>query len=239
MIRSRGAGRKELATNDETSQALKAEIDAWINDPANADFFKAEEDLGTDRGSRLLAPSDPLVITAAQYLASVPTNFTPIDTAKYMIRTIPPGELMEWPPDRPGVRLPANPLIVAFFSATRTNPAQGDETAWCAAFVCWVLRHCGKPYPNSAGSKSFRNFAGLPETADPQPGDLVVFQNLRHPDNGHVTFFDGFVDGAKSEVWCVGGNQGNRLSRVKFQVQGPLLRVVSYRTGPDIRPARV
>lgn len=213
---------------------LESEIQAWINDPAHSDFFKVPGDRGTNRGSLRLAPSDARVRWAANYLASVPTNLTPIDTAKHMIRTVPAQYIMEWPPDTPTARLPANPLIVAFFSATKTDPVQGDETAWCAAFVCWTLRHCGAPYPNNAGSKSFRDFATLPATEAPQVGDIVVFKNQRNPDKGHVTYFDGFVAASKKRVWCVGGNQGNRLSRKPFAVNGTSLRLVSYRTGQKL-----
>jgi hypothetical protein len=215
----------EISLDD--TAALANEIRSWISDPAHADYFKLPADRGTNRGSGKLAPSDERVKWAAQYLASVPTNLTPIDTAKYMIKTIPSQYIMEWPPDTPMAKLPANPLIIAFFSATKTDPVQGDETAWCAAFACWTLRHCGEPYPNSAGSRSFRDFAKLPATNSPETGDLVVFKSQSRPDNGHVAFFE--------KVWCVGGNQGNRLSRKPFSVATGDLRVVSYRTGEGLR----
>ncbi|WP_420360013.1 CHAP domain-containing protein [Agrobacterium vitis] len=117
---------------------------------------------------------------------------------------------------------------MAFFAATKTAPYQGDETAWCAAFVCWVLKHCGKAYSNDAGSRSFRSFAPLPATTTPVVGDLVVFKHLSHPSQGHVAFFDGFADDAKTKVWCLGGNQGNRISRKPFTVAKGDLRVDSY-----------
>ena len=207
-------------------------IKEWVNDPAHADYFKTRDDIVGEKGSLVLAPSDARVKEAARLLSSVPTTSLPIDTAKYMIKNLPPGYKMEWPKDTPTAKMPANPLIVAFFSATRTDPVDGDQTAWCAAFMCWTLRRCGKPYPNNAGSKSFRDFKALPSTDDPQPGNLVVFKNASHPDNGHVAFFDGFTDATKSKVWCVGGNQHDELSRRPFPVSGNL-HVVSYRTVPS------
>jgi uncharacterized protein (TIGR02594 family) len=221
--------------NPSEARAIEDEIKSWIHDPNHADYFKQQADQGTDRGSLQLAPSDERVKWAASYLAALPTDLTPIDIAKYMIRTVPSQYIMEWPADTPTARLPANPLIVAFFSATKTDPAQGDETAWCAAFVCWTLRHCGAPYPNAAGSRSFRNYAPLPATTSPEIGDLVVFQNQSSPDQGHVAYFDGFVDADKTKVWCVGGNQGNRLSRKPLFVSKGDLRVVSYRSGEALR----
>jgi len=207
-------------------------IEDWINDPAHARFFDPPNVSETQRGSLILRPGSPDVSWAANYMAQLPTNLQPIDLAKRMMQTIPARYIMEWPPDTPGHRRPANPLIVAFFAATRTEPFQGDETAWCAAFACWTLKHSGRPYPNSAGSASFRDFSALPSTVDPQVGDLVVFKHRNRPANGHVAYFDGFTDATKGRVWCVGGNQGNRISRVSFAVAHSEMFVHSYRSVP-------
>jgi len=205
-----------------------SDIESWIKDPAHSNYFDPPKVSQTQRGSLILAPTDAMVKKASQILAGVPANLSPIETARWMMNKVPADFTMEWPPDTPAHKLPANPLIVAFFAATKTAPYQGDETAWCAAFVCWVLNHCGKPYSNDAGSKSFRKFAPLPPTTTPVIGDIVVFKHLSSPNQGHVAFFDGFADDAKTKVWCLGGNQGNRISRKAFTVAKGDLRVDSY-----------
>src|SRR5206468_1857473 len=95
-------------------------------------------------------------------------------------------------------------------------PDQGDQTAWCAAMVCWTLQHAGvvPHHPNSAGSIDFRDWAT--RTDDPQPGDIVVFKSKSQPAHGHVAFFDGFSNAEKSKLYLLGGNQANRISRANW-----------------------
>lgn len=219
-------------TGSYSRPAEAAAMEAWITDPDNAQYFDPPKVSGPQRGTLILRPGAPEVAWAAGYVADLPAIAQPVDLAKYMIRTIPANHIMEWPPDTPGHRRPANPLIIEFFQATRTKPYAGDETAWCAAFACWTLRRCGRAFPNSAGSASFRDFAALPQTTDPVIGDLVVFKHRDRPANGHVAYFDGFVDRTKRRVWCVGGNQGNRISRSSFTVAHSEMFVHSYRSVP-------
>jgi uncharacterized protein (TIGR02594 family) len=110
----------------------------------------------------------------------------------------------EWP-----VR--ANPLIVGFFKATDYGKPSGDTTAWCAAFVNWVLVRAaiGKvvsPEPTrSAASSSFRNWGD--EAVNPIEGDIAVFRNTAgDPNFGHVAFFLQYNED-KSHVLILGGNQ--------------------------------
>lgn len=218
-----------LTAKAEEDKNVEAEIKQWIERPENSVYFDPVNVPDDQRGSKILAPDDARVKKAAAILAAVPTGLSPIETARWMMNKIPADFTMEWPPDTPQNKLPANPLIVAFFAATKTKPFKGDETAWCAAFACWVLKHCGKPYTNNAGSSSFRDFAALPKVDAPAIGDLVVFRRQSDPIFGHVAFFDGFVDTAKTRVWCLGGNQGNKISRKPFSVVGGDLRLHSYR----------
>lgn len=216
--------RAQIVSGDSSAAA----IEAWIADPAHAAFFDPPNLNEVQKGSLILRPSNPDVVWAANYMAQLPTNLQPIDLAKRMMQTVPAKYIMEWPVDTPGHRKPANPLIVGFFAATKTEPVQGDETAWCAAFACWTLKHSGRSFPNSAGSASFREYGPLPKTSDPQVGDLVVFKHQNRPGNGHVAYFDGFTDATKGRVWCVGGNQGNRISRTSFAVAHSEMFVHSY-----------
>lgn len=99
----------------------------------------------------------------------------------------------------------ANPLIVGFFSMTNTLPSQGDQTAWCAAFVNFCLYAAGKPTKFSALSGAFRSYGD--NTSTPKPGDLVVFQKPGVDGRkgfGHVGFF---LSRSGSNILVLGGNQ--------------------------------
>jgi uncharacterized protein (TIGR02594 family) len=187
------------------------------------------------KGSLILPVEDPRVVRAANFLARVPSDKPPIEVVKYMIRELPEGERMEWPRDTPDNRRPANPIIIAFFAATRTEPFQGDQTAWCAAIACWALQRAGLPHPRSAGSRAFRTYGE--ETRDPRPGDVACFINKRDPIQGHVGFFNGFTDATRQRIQLVGGNQSDRISDLPWPLDGRDLRLHSYRTAPGLRSA--
>ncbi|MFS8123284.1 hypothetical protein QD336_12765 [Rhizobium sp. BR 250] len=123
-----------------------------------------------DRGTE--APYMAEIALARKILALSPTNCRPIDVANYFL-SVKNGEMDdvfgsdtssycdEWP-----VR--ANPIIVSFFDATLLRKPEGDQTAWCAAFINWCIERSrqgktpqGKLLPStqSAASASFRSWA--------------------------------------------------------------------------------
>jgi CHAP domain len=145
-------------------------------------------------------PSDDEKNKAHEILLQSPFGVAPIDIAQYFL-SVGAGAygvnlrpfVREWP-----VR--ANPLIAHFFSSTLTK-AEGDTTAWCAAFVNWCLLRShattadeigaspgyysisGKSFPddnlrkystNNASSGSFRCWT---EITSPKRGDIVVFKD--------------------------------------------------------------
>ena len=145
----------------------------------------------------------------------------------------------EWP-----VR--ANPLIVRFFDATQIRVPEGDQTAWCAAFINWVLqaRLTGTDirYPPtlSAGSQSFRTWGE--QTDNPVEGDIVVFKNTAPGEEwrGHVGFFVAFNED-RTKVLVLGGNQrpGDRtntgeINRSWWLIDGRSQDLHSFRTSPDL-----
>lgn len=217
-------------------RSIYDEINKWTTDPQNSAYFDPPNEPEM-KGSLVLAPSNQAVIAAAKLLASVPTNLPPIGIVKYMIKNFPDPNKMEWPKDTPGHRKPANPVIIAFFAATATKPTQGDQTAWCAALVCWALQHAGLPQPHNAASAKFRSWDGTTKTDDPQKGDLIVFKSVSDPAHGHVTFFDGFVDSKKTAVWCVGGNQSDAINRKSFSLHSKSLELDGFRTATGYRMA--
>ncbi|MCB5205119.1 hypothetical protein LH464_21870 [Neorhizobium sp. T786] len=195
-----------------------------------SDFIAAEPQLFRElpggKGSLVLPPEHRLVLHAADFLSQVPVEPKPIDSARYIMDSHP---VLEWPPDVGELEKPANPIIIAFFAATRTQPYDGDQTAWCAAFLCWTLEHCGFASPRSAGSKSFREFHHFPLVEDPGIGDIVIFKNRTRPAQGHVAFFDGFANDDKDQIVCLGGNQANSLSRKVFRRRSNSLNLVGFR----------
>jgi len=209
--------------------AIDRMIRSWRDEPKHEKYFVFDKP--STRGSQRLAPGDPRVRQAAGQLASVPKDIAPIAIAKQLIDKIPQNERMEWPADKPGSLQPANPLIIAFFAATKTDPWKGDQTAWCAAFACWALQHAGMAHPGNAGSRSFRTWST--ESKAPRKGDIAVFVNKIDPIFGHVGFFDGYVDDSKKSMFLVGGNQSNQLNTKKWDVESKTLKLHSFRSVPD------
>ena len=112
----------------------------------------------------------------------------------------------------------ANPLIMEFFSSTRTVP-RGDTTAWCSAFVNWcssvtqkssartgdarALSYANPSEPGWVKCVTFED--GLPKvTIQPREGDIIVFEDRGSPGSGHVAFF---VSMDTRSVVLLGGNQ--------------------------------
>jgi uncharacterized protein (TIGR02594 family) len=98
-----------------------------------------------------------------------------------------------------------------------------DETPWCAIFMNWVLWKAGLSHTGSPAARSFENYSS--STPNPEPGDIVVFwRGKRSGWKGHVGVFIGFAsDGG---VFCLGGNQGNKVSIVKYKTE----KILSFRS---------
>ncbi len=116
--------------------------------------------------------------------------------------------------ERPGASQ-SNPRIDEYIRAIGNERMANDETAWCGAFVGWVLKRHGMlsgeegslaPYMTAERWSTF----GVEVTAfaDLQPGDVCV---MPRGDRGHhVAFFvdrpPGSPDGS---AYLLGGNQGS------------------------------
>jgi uncharacterized protein (TIGR02594 family) len=152
------------------------------------------------------AKSDEVAKADALLLAA-PRQKLPLDVMKYLEAL--PDENVDNEAYNGGWRVRWNPLIVRFFTETKTTPA-GDTTAWCAASLNWVLARCGLHRTESASSGSFRASEGL--TDNPHAGDIVVFVS-KDPDearvgHGHVGLF---LEQNASEILVLGGNQKNKF----------------------------
>ena len=115
-----------------------------------------------------------------------------------------------------------NPEVLKYASETGISGVTTDEIAWCSTFVNWVAMKAGLQYTKKANARSWLN-AGVKVT-EPEPGDVVVFWR-ESPESwkGHVAIFLGFSADRK-RVYCLGGNQGNRVSVSAYRIN----TVLSY-----------
>ncbi len=248
-----------LATNragaapDDISVAAPVEFEAGKAVPTLDELLKqAMSEKGT------ATPYTSEVKKAQEILGKCPTRQNPMQIAQFfedlrqgaMDQTLGADAHLyaeEWP-----VR--ANPAIVTFFDATTLRKPNGDQTAWCAAFVNWCLVQGRKDredvdkllkHTASAASESFRSWGTA--TTDPKPGDIVVFQHKSESWRGHVGFF---VSRVKDSIYILGGNQMPLRARLPdgtyerrntgevnvshLPVSGADLKLHSYRTDPSL-----
>lgn len=111
-----------------------------------------------------------------------------------------------------------NPEILGFFETAGHGWVNSDETPWCSAFACHVVRECGGVIPESRRLRarswltlnSERDHATRIDSIDElEPGDVVVlWRNGRDSIYGHVGFF---CDATTNWIYLLGGNQSNRV----------------------------
>lgn len=95
---------------------------------------------------------------------------------------------------------------------------KGDEEPWCGTFAGGVFLECGIEPPAAwYRAKAWLKW-GTPLEA-PQFGCIVVFDRKG---GGHVNFCEG--RNARGQLVCVGGNQGDAVSRAAFDTD----RVLGY-----------
>lgn len=123
----------------------------------------------------------------------------------------------------------SNSRVLEYFHDIGQKWVTDDDTAWCAAFVNWVLLKAGLPTTGSLLARSFLTYGS--KTTVPQVGDIVVFWRIS-PSSiyGHVGFFIKEVDG---KVYVLGGNQNDSVNITAF----PKNQVLDYRVIPAIRHA--
>ncbi|MCK5168759.1 MAG: TIGR02594 family protein [Bacteroidales bacterium] len=116
-----------------------------------------------------------------------------------------------------------NPQIVKYSEETGITGINNDETPWCSTFINWCAEQAGLPMSGKANARSWIDVGTTVQ--DPEPGDIVVFWR-ESPDSwkGHVGFFLGFNKDA-TRVFCLGGNQGNAVSILDYDVE----KVLAYR----------
>lgn len=125
-----------------------------------------------------------------------------------------------------------NPKIVKMFADTGNSWVKDDETPWCAAFVGAVLAQCGITGTGKLNARSYLDWGVEVPLEDAEPGDVVVFSRGNSTTQGHVAFFDSWVNHSSLNV--VGGNQGNAVTRQAY----PVSRVLGVRRAAARKPVR-
>lgn len=103
-----------------------------------------------------------------------------------------------------------NPEVLKYAKETGIKNINTDEIAWCSTYVNWVAKKAGLQFSGKANARSWLNVGT--KVTSPEPGDVVVFWR-ESPESwkGHVGFFMGMSPDNK-RIYCLGGNQGNRVS---------------------------
>lgn len=115
-----------------------------------------------------------------------------------------------------------NPEVLKYAKETGIKGITSDEIAWCSTFVNWVAWKAGLQFSGKANARSWLNIGT--KVTNPEPGDVVVFwRESPQSWKGHVGFFLG-VSTDKKRVYCLGGNQGNRVSVSAYRLN----TVLSY-----------
>lgn len=110
-----------------------------------------------------------------------------------------------------------NPEILKYAKDTKIAGVTTDEIPWCSTFVNWVAWKAGLQISGKANARSWLN-VGTKVTV-PEPGDVVVFwRESPQSWKGHVGIFLGFSFD-KKRVYCLGGNQGNRVSVTAYRLE--------------------
>lgn len=115
-----------------------------------------------------------------------------------------------------------NPEVLKYAHETGISGITSDEIAWCSTFINWVAMKAGLQYTKKANARSWLNVGQ--KVTSPEPGDIVVFwRESPQSWKGHVAIFLG-ISPDRKRVYCLGGNQGNRVSISAYRLN----TVLSY-----------
>ena len=114
-----------------------------------------------------------------------------------------------------------NPQIMQFFHEIGFSWVQGDETAWCSAFINYLAKVNGYEYSGKLDARSWLK-VGEKMTL-PTVGDIVVFwRDNPNSWKGHVGLF---IRDDGNRIYTLGGNQSNMVRISAYQKD----RVLEYR----------
>jgi len=113
----------------------------------------------------------------------------------------------------PGV----NPRVVDYYKLAGAGWVADDSVPWCAAFANAMLALAGVKGTGSLAARSFLEWGR--KAAKPYRGSIVVFKRGNKAWQGHVGFVEKVSD---HSVWCLGGNQGDRVCVRRFAASSVL-----------------
>ncbi len=115
-----------------------------------------------------------------------------------------------------------NPDVLKYFNDIGFDGSQlKDETAWCSAFVNWVMKNSDAPYTGKLNARSWMQIGT--ETNDPKTGDVVVlWRGSKNSWKGHVGFY---ITQRNGFIYILGGNQSNQVKISAY----PDHRLLGYR----------
>lgn len=104
----------------------------------------------------------------------------------------------------PGVE--NNPIIMDFFREIGHTWVQGDETAWCSAFVNYIAKTEGYEYSGKLDARSWLDTIVKVDT--PFRGCLVILWRVDPSSwQGHVGWW---INEDNAFIYIYGGNQNNQ-----------------------------
>lgn len=112
-----------------------------------------------------------------------------------------------------------NPRVLEYHAETSLN-ASNDETPWCSAFACWVMKKAGFQGTRSALARSWLSWGSA--LNGPKFGAIVITSRGNNPRQGHVGFVSRFD---ANTVWILGGNQRDEVNVTAFKRSS----VIGYR----------
>ena len=122
-----------------------------------------------------------------------------------------------------------NPEVLKYAKDTKIKGITSDEIPWCSTFVNWVAWKSGLQFSGKANARSWLNVGT--KVNSPEPGDIVVFwRESPQSWKGHVGIFLG-VSPDRKRVYCLGGNQGNRVSVSAYRLN----TVLSYQRQAPVK----
>ena len=115
-----------------------------------------------------------------------------------------------------------NPEILKYFDEIGHAWIDDDETAWCSAYVNWVVQKAGYENSGKLNARSWLDVGKTISTDPAQLGDIVIFWRVK-PNSwqGHVGFY---INEDAYNYYILGGNQSNKVC-IKPYDKGRLLGI--------------
>ncbi len=103
--------------------------------------------------------------------------------------------------------------ITEYYAAAGSPRIKDDVTAWCSAFMCFVIEKAGLPSTNNLAARSWLKWG---KSTKPVPGAIGIKSRGKSTWQGHVTMV---VKVEGDRVQCVGGNQADSVNLQWFRLK--------------------